>query len=110
MFNDLEMMLKLLAGQGMNSATRLAMQNAEYIQQLNANIVALDQNIQTINSTIKELARDTAALQRAVIEFLKEKEIIKTEDDVRLLQKLHMRHIAFLDQATAQRREDLDID
>jgi len=112
MFKDIDIntLLKLLAGQGLNSANKLAMQNAEYIQQLNANIVALDKNIQTINNSIKELARDTAALQRAVIEYLKEKEIIKTEEDVRLLQKLHMRHIAFLDQATAHGREDVSSD
>ena len=112
MFKDIDIntLLKLLANQGGNSASKLSLQNAEYIKQLNANIVALDQNIQVINSSIKELARDTAALHRAVIEFLKEKDVIKTEEDVRLLQKLHMRHIAFLDQMTAERREDTELD
>lgn len=88
---------------------RLPLQNAEYIKQLNDNLVVLDKNIKGVNAAITELARDTAALQRAVIEFLKEKNIIETEEDVRLLEKLHMRHIAYLDQATAEKRNDTDL-
>jgi hypothetical protein len=105
MFDNIEMLLKLLGGNSMN---KLSIQNAEYIKQLNANIMSLDQNITTINTSIKELARDTSALQRAVIEYLREKDIIKTEDDVRLLQKLHMQQISYLDQEIAERREQSD--
>ena len=108
MFNNIDMLLKLLAGKN-TMDPRLPFQNAEYIKQLNDNLVVLDQNIKSINTIITELARDTSALQRAVIEFLKEKGVIETEEDVRLLQKLHMRHIAYLDQATAKKREDTDL-
>lgn len=90
-------------------------QNAKYIQQLNLNIQTLDknlhvleQNVVTINETIKNLARDFAALQRATIEFLKEKEIIKDEEDIKLLQKLHLRHIAALDQEIEGRKRSED--
>lgn len=93
----------------MNSSqtTRLTIQNSQYIQKLNQNIIMMDKNIQSINNSIKELARDTAALQRAVIEFLKEKGLIQNEEDIRLLQKLHLRHIAQLDQEIADKREDI---
>ena len=91
-----------------SSVSKLADTNAEYMQKRNKNVIALNQNIQTINVSIKELARDTAALQRAVIEFLKEKDIIKDEADIRLLQKLHNRHISQLDQDLAQKREHHD--
>ena len=90
-------------------------QNARYIQQINTNMQTLDQNLHVletnvtaINETIKNLARDFAALQRATIEFLREKEIIKDEEDIRLLQKLHLRHIAALDQEIEERKRAED--
>ena len=108
MFDNAEFLFKMLAGNNMNysQTAKLTMQNSQYIQKLNQNMIVIDKNIQSINSSIKELARDTAALQRAVIEFLKEKGLIQSEEDIRLLQKLHMRHIAQLDQEIADKRED----
>lgn len=79
--------------------------NAQYIQKLNENIQVLDKNIQFLESTIKTLAKDTAALQRSIIEFLKEKDIIATEEDIQLLQKLHIRNIARIDQEAAELRD-----
>lgn len=109
MFHNMDMLLKLLAGNNNTMDMRLPFQNAEYIKQLNENLVVLDQNIKAMHVIIAELARDSSALQHAVIEFLKEKGIIETEEDVKLLQKLHMRQIARIDQATAKKREDTDL-
>ena len=79
-------------------------QNAVYIRQINENLKIFDKNlgiletnIALVNETVKNLARDQAAMQRAIIDYLREKEIINGEDDVKLLQKLHLRHIAALD-------------
>lgn len=92
----------------MNNAqtAKLAMQNSQYIQKLNQNMVILDKNVQNVNASIKELARDTAALQRAIIEFMKEKGLIQNEEDIKLLQKLHLRHIAQLDQEITGRKDE----
>jgi len=79
--------------------------NAHFIQKLNENIYILDQNIKYLENTIKTLAKDIAALQRATIEFLKEKDLIATEEDVLLLQKLHLRNIARIDQEAAELRD-----
>jgi hypothetical protein len=92
----------------MDQTNQLSLQNAKYIQQLNHNVAALDQNTQMIKELIKEVARDAAALQRAVIELLKAKKIIETEEDLRLLQKFHMRHIAQIDQQIAEHQNKLD--
>jgi hypothetical protein len=89
--------------------------NAQYIQLLNQNIQVLSQNIETLEEGMKKLddsmsnvGRDSAAMQRAVIEFLKEKKIIKDDEDVKLLQKLHLRNIAQLDQEITKRKEKRD--
>lgn len=86
-------------------------QNAFFIQQLNNNVKVLDQNITVleknislVNEAVRNLARDIAAMQRAIIEYMKEKDLIKDEDDVKLLQKLHMRHIAALDQEIEEKK------
>lgn len=86
-------------------------QNAKYIQLLNNNNIIIEKNVETLNQQIKKmedtingLARDSAAMQRAIIEYLKEKEIIKDEDDIRLLQKLHIKNISQLDQEIAERK------
>ena len=50
------------------------------------------------------MRRDTAALHRATIEFLKEKDIIQNEEDFKLLRKLHMQHIAELDQKITEQQ------
>lgn len=93
----------------------LSQQNAQYIQLLNENIQILNQNIETLELGLKKLddsmsnvGRDAAAMQRAIIEFLKEKDIIKGDDDLKLLQKLHFRHIAQLDQEITERKEKRD--
>ena len=90
-------------------------QNSQFIQLLNQNIQILNQNIETLELGMKKLddsmsnvGRDSAAMQRAIIEFLKEKDIIKNDDDVKLLQKLHLRNIAQLDQEITQRKEKRD--
>ena len=89
----------------------LSRQNAQYIQLLNQsnkalehNILVLQNTVKTMEDTLNAVARDSAALQRAIIEFLKTKEIIKNDDDLRLLQKFHMRHISQLDQEIAERK------
>lgn len=86
-------------------------QNFAYIQQINNNMKVLDQNVRTlenniasVNESVKNLARDIAAMQRAIIEYMKEKDLIKDEDDIKLLQKLHLRHIAALDQEIEERK------
>lgn len=107
--DNLNFILNLLSGvETMNNmqTAKLAMQNAKHIQSLNQNMVVVDKNIQMMNSSIKELARDTAALQRAFIEFLKEKGLIQNEEDIKLLQRLHLRQIAQLDQEIANQRKD----
>lgn len=76
--------------------------NAQFIQQLNYNIKVLDTNMQTM---MKELARDIAAVQRALVEFLQMKEIIATEEDLQLLRKLHLKHVAKIDQETMDQRK-----
>jgi len=89
----------------------LPKQNAKYIQLLNNNNIRLEQNIailerslKTMDDAISAVARDSAAMQRAVVEFLKEKGILENEEDLKLLQKLHMRHIAQLDQEITARK------
>jgi len=79
--------------------------NAHYIQKLNDNIRVLDRNITYLENTIKTLAKDIAALQRATIEFMKEKDLIATEEDIQLFQKLHLRNIAKIDQEAAEMRD-----
>jgi len=86
-------------------------QNAKYIQQINQNLRNLDQNVNileqqitAVNEAVKNLARDIAAMQRAIIEYLREKEIIKDDDDLKLLQRSHLRHIAALDQEIEERK------
>jgi len=79
--------------------------NAHYIQKLNENIRVLDKNITFLENTIKTLAKDIAALQRATIEFLKEKYLIATEEDIQLFQRLHLRNIAKIDQESAELRD-----
>ncbi len=90
----------------------ISQQDAKYIQLLNQsnkvlerNITVLETSIRAMDDTLNRVARDSAALQRAIIEFMKLKDIIKTDDDLRLLQKLHMRHISQLDQEIAERKE-----
>ena len=78
--------------------------NAKYIQLLNQQNMTLERNIRVIEDTISSVARDAAAMQRAMIEYLREKDIIKDEDDLKLLQKFHMRNIAQLDQEIAARK------
>lgn len=87
-------------------------QNAQYIQLLNQNIKTLSQNIETLEQgimrleeSIGSLGRDAAAMQGAMIAFLKEKEIIKGDEDLKLLQKLHIRQLARLDQEIAAHKE-----
>lgn len=80
--------------------------NAEYIQQLNANIDILSKNIQTMLQAHKENARDFIALQKAVIQFMAAKGIITSEDDFKLFQKLHLQNISYLDQELAKRRDE----
>jgi len=91
----------------------LSKQNAKYIQQLNQNSQVLGKNIESLGENVKVLAdshnslgRDVAAMQRAVIEFLKEKKIINDDEDMKLLHKLHLRHIAKLDQEIAERKNN----
>ena len=93
----------------------LSQQNAQYIQLLNENIQILSHNIEALELGMKKLdegmnnvGRDTAAMQRAVVEFLKKKNIIKDDEDMKLLQKLHLRHIAQLDQEITERKEKRD--
>jgi metal-dependent amidase/aminoacylase/carboxypeptidase family protein len=83
----------------------MELSNAHFIQKLNDNIHVLDKNIQYLETTIKTLAKDIAAMQRATIEFLKEKDLIATEEDILLFQKLHLRNIAKIDQEAAEMRD-----
>lgn len=86
-------------------------QNFTYIKQINDNMKILDANVATlessialVNEAVRNLARDISAMQRAIIEYLREKDIIRDENDVKLLQKLHMRHIAALDQEIEEKK------
>jgi len=86
-------------------------QNSIYIQQINENLKVFDKNLEIleknialVNETVKNLARDIAAMQRAIIDYLREKNIIENEDDIKLLQRLHLRHIAALDQEIEARK------
>ena len=94
----------------MNEIKQLALQNAEYIKQLNHNLSVINKNISTINealkTSIKELARDVAAMQRALVEFLQHKKIIDGEEDAKFLKKLHIQHISRLDQEIAEKRDE----
>lgn len=92
--------------------------NVHHIQQLNQNCIALDRNIQfleqrleknssTFTSLITEMARDASAFQRAIIDFLKEKDIICGEEDMKHLQRLHLRHVARIDQEIAKKKDEL---
>ena len=66
-------------------------------------MIMIDQNMQTLSESIKDIARDSLALQQAIIAYMSEKGIIGSPEDARLLQKLHMRNIAQLDQEIAQK-------
>ena len=66
----------------------------------------IDQNMRSLSESIKDIARDSLALQQAVIAYMTEKGIIGSPEDARLLQKLHMRNIAELDQQIAQKEEE----
>lgn len=86
-------------------------QNFIYIKQINENMKILDTNVATleanialVNEAVRNLARDISAMQRAIIEYLRAKDLIKDEEDIRLLQKFHMRHIAALDQEIEERK------
>lgn len=92
--------------------------NIQHIQQLNQNCITLDRNIQfleqllernsnTLTSLVTEMARDASAFQRAIIDFLKEKNIICDEEDMKQLQRLHLRHVARIDQEIAEKRDEL---
>jgi len=96
-----------------------ALKNSHYIQQLNQNCITLDKNIQTLEERLKqnsqnlanlvsEMARDTAAFQRALLDFLKEKDIIADEIDIKELQKLHLRYIAKIDQEVTERKDNFN--
>ena len=80
--------------------------NAVYIRQLNQNLIMMDLNIQSLSDSVKELAKNSAAMQQAVIAYMTEKGIIGGPEDARLFQKLHMRQIAQLDQELAKKEED----
>lgn len=91
--------------------------NIQHIQQLNQNCIALERNIQfleqrleknsnTFTSLITEMARDASAFQRAIIDFLKEKDII-CDEDIKHLQRLHLRHVARIDQEIAKKKDEL---
>lgn len=93
-------------------------QNMHHIQQLNQNCITLDKNIQFLEkrleqntsaftSLITEMARDAAAFQRAMLDFLKEKEVICDSEDMKRLQLLHVRHIAKIDQEIAKKKDEL---
>lgn len=86
----------------------LELVNAHYIKRLNDNIQVLDRNIQFLENTIKTLAKDIAAMQRTIISYMKEKDLISTEEDIKLLQKLHLRNIAQIDQEAAELRDRND--
>jgi hypothetical protein len=96
----------------------LPSQNAKYIQLLNNNNVLLERNITVLEQSIKSMdemigsvTRNAAAMQRAMVDFLTEKGVIENDDDIKLLQKFHVRNIAKLDQEMAarkaERKEDL---
>jgi hypothetical protein len=84
---------------------QLVKANATFIQQLNTNMEILEKNIDTILNVNKETARDIIALQKAVLQFLAVKDIIKDENDMRIFQRLHMKNIADTDQQTAKKRD-----
>jgi hypothetical protein len=94
---------------------KLTEQNAQYIQLLNKNNIQLEKNASILGERLKvtedalsSLARDAAAMQRAMIEFLREKKIIAGDDDLKLLQKFHMRSIAQLDQEIAKKKDEIN--
>ena len=58
-------------------------------------------------SLITEMARDASAFQRAMIDFLKEKDIICSDEDMKHLQRLHLRHVARIDQEIAEKKDEL---
>jgi hypothetical protein len=91
----------------------LPSQNAKYIQLLNnnnvlleRNIAVLEQSIRSMDEMISSVTRNAAAMQRAMVDFLTEKEIIKDDEDIKLLQKFHVRNIAKLDQEMAARKAE----
>ena len=77
--------------------------NALYIMQLNQNLTVLDRNLRALAESVKEIARETMALQQALVSYMTEKGLIDGPEDARLLQKLHMRTIAQIDQQIAQK-------
>ncbi|RJR08393.1 hypothetical protein C4588_05680 [Candidatus Parcubacteria bacterium] len=83
--------------------------NTRHIIQLNENIRILDKNVQFLENSIKTLAKDIAAMQRAIIEYMAEKDLISSDEDRQLFQKLHLRNIARIDQETAKLRDQHDI-
>jgi len=92
--------------------------NIQYIQQINQNCITLERNIQfleqrleqssnTFTSLVTEMARDASAFQRAMLDFLKEKDIICDDEDMKRLQHLHLRHVARIDQEIAKKKDEL---
>jgi len=77
--------------------------NASYIQQLNQNLIMMDQKVQSLSESLKDLAKNSAAIQQAVLAYLTEKGLIASPEDARLFQKLHMQNIARLDQELAEK-------
>ena len=75
-----------------------------FVRQLNRNLYVLESAIMKLADRYEEMRRDSAALHRATIEFLKEKNIIQNEEDLKLLRKLHMQHIAALDQRITEQQ------
>ena len=55
--------------------------NAIYIKQLNQNLIMLDGNIQTLAESVKEIARESMALQQALVAYMKEKGLIDGPED-----------------------------
>jgi len=89
-----------------------------HIQQLNQNCITLEKNIQYLEKRLKdssaaftslvsEMVRDSSAFQRALLEFLKEKKIICSDEDLKRLERLHLRHAARIDQEIAQKKDEL---
>ena len=90
----------------------LSQQNAHYIQQLNKNnqifdnnMTHLDKRMTLAEEMLSTIARDAAAMQRAIVVLLKHKNIIEDDADMRLLQKFQIQNIAKLDQEITERKE-----
>jgi hypothetical protein len=90
----------------------LPQQNAHYIKQLNknnqifdSNMTHLDKRLALAEEMLSTIARDAAAMQRAIVDLLKHKGIIEGESDMRLLQKFQIQNIAQLDQEITERKQ-----